>query len=108
MNTNISGRDVTVEQLLTAAEVFDLLSSPTRLHLVWALADGEQDVSSLAERTGASVPAVSQHLAKLKAASIVTPRRDGRRQLYRVADRRILAVVDGMFASISPHGFPAP
>ncbi|MBK0422726.1 winged helix-turn-helix transcriptional regulator [Leucobacter sp. CSA2] len=104
----MSGRAVTVAQLLAAAEVFDLLSAPTRLHLVWSLAAGEQDVTTLAERTGVSIPAASQHLAKLKAAGIVTPRREGRRQLYRVTDQRTLAVVDGMLSSISPHGFPAP
>ena len=55
---------------------------PGRLHLVWLLASEELDVTTLAERTNAMIPAASQQLAKLRAAGVVTARRDGRRQLY--------------------------
>ncbi|MGH3488776.1 MAG: ArsR/SmtB family transcription factor, partial [Actinopolymorphaceae bacterium] len=70
--------DPTGPQLRAAADTFDLLSAPTRLHLVWLLARHEYDVGTLAEHTGASVAAVSQHLAKLRLAGLVTARRDGR------------------------------
>lgn len=96
--------EVTDAQLTAAALTFDMLSTPTRLHLVWLLASGEYDVSTLAERAGANVPAISQHLAKLRAAGIVAARRDGRRQLYRVEDPHILAVVEQMFSHIAPDG----
>lgn len=95
---------VTAAQLAAAAGTFDMLSTPNRLHLVWLLASGEYDVSTLAERSGAAVPATSQHLAKLRAAGIVAARRDGRRQLYRVEDPHILAVVAQMFSHIAPDG----
>jgi hypothetical protein len=45
-------------QLRGAAATFDLLSAPTRLHLMWLLARGEHDVGSLAARTGATVALV--------------------------------------------------
>ena len=32
-----------------AAATFDMLSAPSQLHLVWLLATGEYDVSTLAE-----------------------------------------------------------
>ncbi|MBP6684800.1 MAG: helix-turn-helix transcriptional regulator [Leucobacter sp.] len=95
---------ITDAQLQAAAATFDMLSTPTRLHLVWLLASGEYDVSTLAERANANVPAISQHLAKLRAAGIVAARRDGRRQLYRVEDPHILAVVAQMFSHIAPDG----
>ena len=95
---------VTEAQLTAAAATFDLLSAPGRLHLVWLLASGEYDVTTLAELTGANVPAASQHLAKLRAAGIVTARRDGRRQLYRVEDPHILSVIGEMFSHIAPDG----
>lgn len=95
---------VTGAQLNAAAATFDMLSAPNRLHLVWLLAAGEYDVSSLAESTGMNVPAASQHLAKLRAAGIVTARRDGRRQRYRVEDPHILTVIRQMFSHIAPDG----
>lgn len=95
---------VTEAQLLAAAGTFDMLSTPNRLHIVWLLSEGEYDVSTLAERSGATVPATSQHLAKLRAAGMVTARRDGRRQLYRIEDPHILAVVEHMFSHIAPDG----
>lgn len=81
-----------------------MLSAPARLHLVWLLASGEYDVSTLAELSGSNVPAASQHLSKLRAAGIVTARREGRRQLYRVEDPHILEVIDQMFSHIAPDG----
>lgn len=99
---------VTEAQLEAAAASFDLLSVPGRLHLVWLLAAAEHDVTTLAELTGANVPAASQQLAKLRAAGIVTARREGRRQLYRVEDPHIVTVIEQMFSHIAPDGTLAP
>ncbi len=96
--------DITEAQLDAAALTFDLLSVPSRLHLVWLLAARESDVTSLAERTGASIPATSQQLAKLRAAGVVSARRDGRRQLYRVDDPHIVSLLEQMFSHIAADG----
>lgn len=96
--------EITSAQLDAAALTFDLLSVPGRLHLVWLLATDELDVTTLAELTGASIPAASQQLAKLRAAGVVAARRDGRRQLYRVEDSHILGVIEQMFSHIAPDG----
>jgi DNA-binding transcriptional ArsR family regulator len=106
MPTNRS--EVTSAQLEAAALTFDLLSVSGRLHLVWLLATDEQDVTTLAELTGATIPAASQQLAKLRAAGVVTARRDGRRQLYRVDDPHIIGVIEQMFSHIAPDGTLAP
>ena len=104
MESHGTSTPVTDAQLVAAAATFDMLSAPSRLHLVWLLASGEYDVSTLAALSGTNVPATSQHLAKLRAAGIVTARRDGRRQLYRVEDPHILTVIDQMFSHIAPDG----
>lgn len=101
-------RQVTAEQLDAAAATFDLLSVVGRLHLVWVLAAGEHDVTTLAQLTGATIPAASQQLAKLRAAGVVTARREGRRQLYRVDDPHIVSVIEGMFSHIGPDGTLTP
>ncbi|OON78000.1 ArsR/SmtB family transcription factor [Streptomyces tsukubensis] len=75
-------------QFAAAARVFALLSDPTRLRLMWVLARGEADVSTLTAASGAARPAVSQHLAKLRAAGLVQARKDGRRALYTLRDGR--------------------
>jgi DNA-binding transcriptional ArsR family regulator len=99
---------LTAPQLRAAADTFALLSTPTRLHLAWLLARHEYDVGTLAEQTGATVAAVSQHLAKLRIAGLVTARREGRRQIYAVEDPHVLTLVAQIFAHIAPDGSLAP
>ena len=59
----------------------------------WLLAHEEHDVTSLAQAADATVASVSQHLAKLKLADLVTARPEGRRQIYRIEDAHILTLV---------------
>lgn len=107
-DTSQPAREPTRPQLQVAAATFDLLSAPTRLHLMWLLARYDYDVGSLAARTGASIAVVSQHLAKLRLAGLVTARRDGRRHIYAVEDPHVLTLIDQIFAHIAPDGTLAP
>ncbi|MFF0473957.1 ArsR/SmtB family transcription factor [Streptomyces sp. NPDC004284] len=93
--------DPPAEVLAEAAAAFGLLSSPSRLHIVWALAQGESDVTGLAERVGGALPAVSQHLTKLKLAGLVRSRREGRRQVYFVDDPEVVTVVRVMVGQLT-------
>lgn len=70
-----------------------LLADPTRLRIVWALAQGETNPTCLAELAGVGIPAVSQHLAKLRLAGICRPRRDGQRVWYELVDARVRDLV---------------
>lgn len=69
-------------QVAIAVTALRMLAEPTRLRLMCLLREGEHDVGSLAAAVGAARPAVSQHLAKLLLAGLVTSRRAGRRALY--------------------------
>lgn len=71
------------EQVDVAVESFRMLADPTRLRMLWLLSGAEYDVTTLAAAVGIARPAVSQHLAKLRLAGLVTTHRDGRRALYR-------------------------
>lgn len=93
--------DPPADVLAEAAAAFGLLSSPPRLHIVWALSQGECDVSGLAERVGGALPAVSQHLAKLKLAGLVRSRREGRRVVYLIDDQDIVATVRGLVGRLA-------
>jgi DNA-binding transcriptional ArsR family regulator len=76
-----------------AAEVFQLLSAPGRLRLLWVLSNDEVDVSTLVAAVGGTKAGISQHLAKLRLAGWINGRRDGRRVLYRVIDNHIVTLV---------------
>ncbi|WP_460718370.1 ArsR/SmtB family transcription factor [Nocardia heshunensis] len=80
-------------RLEAATATFRMLSDPTRLHILWLLADAEADVTALTEACGASRTAVSQHLAKLRFTGMVETRRDGRRIIYRLRDGHLSRLV---------------
>jgi DNA-binding transcriptional ArsR family regulator len=69
-----------------AAEVFSLLSDPTRIRIVLVLRQGECAVGDLAQQVGKPPTAVSQHLAKLRWGRIVAARHEGNRAVYRLID----------------------
>ena len=80
-----------------AATVFALLADPTRLSLVWYLRDGERSVGELASLVARPSPAVSQHLAKLRLAQLVSTRRAGTTVWYRLDNDHVgRLVVDAL------------
>ena len=64
-------------------EIFRALADPTRRAVYERLAAGELTVSELRAGMSVSQPAVSQHLAVLRGAGLVTERRAGRNAYYR-------------------------
>lgn len=86
--------DPSSEYVELAAEVLGLLSDPTRIRIVLALrrAD-EMPVNALAEVVERSPSGVSQHLARLRMARMVTTRQEGTSVLYRLADEHAVALV---------------
>ncbi|WKT89585.1 metalloregulator ArsR/SmtB family transcription factor [Microbacterium maritypicum] len=77
-----------------AAEMFALLSDPTRLQIILALRDGELSVNHLADIVDKTPASVSQHLARLRLSRMVVARQDGTRVFYRLANdhaRRLAA-----------------
>ncbi|GAA3013127.1 metalloregulator ArsR/SmtB family transcription factor [Kitasatospora albolonga] len=82
------------ERLDVAATILSLLADRTRLALLRQLGLGEADVTTLTEACGAARPAVSQHLAKLRLAGLVTTRKDGRRVVYSLRHGHLRRLVD--------------
>jgi ArsR family transcriptional regulator len=74
--------DQTVRDL---CQVFKLLADETRLRiLVYLAQEGELNVTELCERLEQSQPAVSHHLALMRVAGIIEPRRAGKHNFYSV------------------------
>lgn len=82
------------QQFELAVTTFKLLGDVTRLKILWALLHGEHSVKELASHVGANPPAVSQQLAKLRAAGLVRVRRDGNRLFYAAKDAHVLHLVE--------------
>ena len=75
-------------------KVFQALADPSRRAIFESLTRGEAAVKDLTARFDISQPAVSQHLATLKDAGLVSARRDGRCVYYRVDPRGMKPLVD--------------
>lgn len=73
-----------------SAAVARALGDPKRLCVLESLAGGEASVGELASRVSCQVPNMSQHLAVLRSAGLVTTRRDGNTVYYRLSDPRVI------------------
>jgi ArsR family transcriptional regulator len=78
--------DITILQ----AEILKTLASPSRLEILHRLEEGPRPVSRLAADLGISQPNVSQHLAVLRGAGLVSAERDGREIRYRLVDPDVM------------------
>jgi DNA-binding transcriptional ArsR family regulator len=74
--------------------VFQALADPSRRAIFESLTRGEAAVKDLTSRFAISQPAVSQHLATLKDAGLVSGRRAGRCVYYRVEPSGLKPLVD--------------
>jgi DNA-binding transcriptional ArsR family regulator len=92
--------------IVQAAEMIRALGHPVRLRIVEALERGERCVSELQDTVGAPQAIVSQQLARMRAAGIVSCRRDGSNVRYAIADARVLRVLDCLRAQPAARRTP--
>lgn len=95
----------------SVAEKLKLYAQPRRLMILSCLLAGERNVASIGEATGIVQPALSQQLAELRRAGLVSPRREAREVWYSLADEGVALCVRTMEAVFGGHGaaaaFPA-
>jgi DNA-binding transcriptional ArsR family regulator len=93
-----------------AARMLRLVANERRLLVLCHLsAEGEVTVGRLAELVGLSQPAISQHLAKLRADGLVATRRAATSIDYRLADPRVgrlLLTLRDIFCPIEEVSLP--
>ena len=83
-------------------QVFKLLADETRLKILFFLGrERELHVSALCERLGQSQPAVSHHLALLRVAGLIEPRRDGKHNFYSIQQSRFHELMGELFQSFT-------
>ena len=71
------------------ARIGKALSNPVRLRLLDVLDQRERTVEELSEEAGVALKNTSAQLQQLRAAHLVTSRKDGTRVYYRLADERV-------------------
>ncbi|WP_421844143.1 ArsR/SmtB family transcription factor [Mycobacterium sp.] len=86
------------DQVGLVVEVFRMLADATRVQVLWSLTNQEMSVNELAEHVGKPAPSVSQHLAKLRMARLVSTRRDGTTIFYSLENEHVRQlVVDAVY-----------
>ena len=71
------------------AEIYKLLANAIRLEILDILKDREASLEELSDLVGIRKPNTSQHLAILRYLRIVTVRREGKKAMYKITDKRI-------------------
>src|SRR5438067_896308 len=80
------------------AQLFKLLADETRLRIIYFLMQqNEMNVRTFCRLLRQSQPAVSHHLALLRAAGGIESRRDGKHNFYRLILKRCQAYLDAVF-----------
>jgi DNA-binding transcriptional ArsR family regulator len=83
-----------MQSAVVTDKIFQALADPSRRAIFESLTRGETAVKDLTAHFDISQPAVSQHLAALKAAGLVNARREGRMVYYRVESRGMKPLID--------------
>ncbi len=86
-------------------QVFKLLADETRLKiLMYLMREGELHVTALCDRLGQSQPAVSHHLALLRVAGMIEPRRDGKHNFYSIQKDHFHTIMGELFSNMMNDG----
>jgi len=89
-----------------AAKLLAALANERRLAILCELIEGERSVGELVDAVGLTQSALSQHLAKLRAAGIVATRRDAQTIFYRLASAAassVLATLAAIYCARRPR-----
>ena len=84
------------DQVVELAEMFRLMSDPTRLRIILACLEEPAAVGEMAEHLGISASLVSHHLRLLRAARLLGAERRGRQVFYVVGDLHIRSMLADM------------
>ena len=82
------------EQIEEASRAMKAMSHPLRLKIVCVLGDQEVSVQDIVDQVGTSQSNISQHLALMREKGVLRTRKDANRVYYRLADVRMLEVIE--------------
>ncbi|MCR5452501.1 MAG: metalloregulator ArsR/SmtB family transcription factor [Lachnospiraceae bacterium] len=82
------------EVLYDLAELFKMFGDSSRVRILYALFDGELNVSDLSDALSMTQSAVSHQLRILKQGKLVKARREGKSMYYSLADDHVRIIMD--------------
>jgi ArsR family transcriptional regulator, lead/cadmium/zinc/bismuth-responsive transcriptional repressor len=89
-------RRLTEAAIAELADMFRLMSDPTRLRIILACLDQPASVGDMASKLGSSPSLVSHHLRLLRAARLLQAERQGRQVFYLVTDEHVRRMLTDM------------
>lgn len=94
------------EEFVKACDIFQQLSDPTRLRILWLLAHAEACVLNIAVSVGMSTSAVSHHLRILRQTGLIVNRRAGKEVYYKLASTQTAKLIHKMIDDIFEMNCP--
>lgn len=94
------------EDFLVISDLFRLMGDASRIKLFWLLCHAEECVINISVVMEMSSPAVSHHLKQLKAAGLITSRRDGKEVYYKAAETNLVKTLHDMLNAVSEVSCP--
>jgi ArsR family transcriptional regulator len=88
---------------LLHAQVCQALADPTRILLLYQLAEGPKSVGELSTALNVSQPTVSRHLKVLRERGMATTERFGATVMYSLSDHRVIEALDLMRAVLADN-----
>jgi DNA-binding transcriptional ArsR family regulator len=86
----------------TASVIFRALADPTRRQILTALKEKDLRAGEIVEIFTISAPSVSRHLSILKAAELVTERRERNSIIYRLNAENLAICLSDFISSVCP------
>ena len=84
------------DEVYELAEMFRLMSDPSRLRIILTCLTDQVSVGDMASRLGLTPSLVSHHLRLLRAARLLQAERQGRQVFYQVTDEHVRRMLGNM------------
>ncbi len=83
-----------IDELYDLAELFKVFGDSTRIRILYALFEQEDNVNSIAEKLNMTSSAVSHQLKILKSSKLIKSRREGKQIYYSLADDHVKTIIE--------------
>ena len=107
LQSTVSGMIVPQEAVLIS-ELLGVLQHPIRLRMVCELLEREMFAGDLTECFGTTKGNISQHLTLLLRHEIISRERQGKNNVYRIADPRVETLLRVLKSNFCPNGPSKP
>ena len=90
---NTGALNISESELVSMAELFKAFADSTRIKILYALWQGERNVTEICTALEMNQSAISHQLKLLKTACLVDSRREGKQMIYFLADDHVKTII---------------